>query len=125
MSPKNVRLGWAVLGAAIPLASLAVAAGGAEPQPAAGFERGIPPPFAARCPARPRPTPPKSGPPLDQKAGTIQGGDGGKAVIPGKSAESEIILRVTSHDSKKVMPPAGKPLSDREVALLRAWIDQG
>jgi mono/diheme cytochrome c family protein len=125
MSSKNVRLGWAVLGAAVPLASLAVAAGGAEPQPTTDFERDIRPLFAARCLACHGPTLQKSGLRLDQKAGTIQGGDGGKAVIPGKSAESEIILRVTSHDPKKVMPPAGKPLSDREVALLRTWIDQG
>ena len=125
MSAKNVRLGWAVLGAAIPLASLTVAAGGAEPQPTADFERDIRPLFAARCLACHGPTLQKSGLRLDQRAGTLQGGDSGRAVVPGKSSESEIILRVTSRDPKKVMPPAGKPLSEREVALLRAWIDQG
>jgi len=125
MVSKNKQLGWAVVGAVLPIASLAVAAGGAEPQSAPDFERDIRPLFAARCLACHGPTSQKSGLRLDQKTGTIMGGDSGKAVLPGKSAESELILRVLSRDPKKMMPPAGKPLSDREVALLRTWIDRG
>jgi hypothetical protein len=48
-----------------------------------------------------------------------------KAVVPGKSADSEIIRRVTSTDKDVRMPPKGEPLSAKEVELLRAWIDQG
>ncbi len=48
-----------------------------------------------------------------------------KVVVPGKSAASEIINRVTSTDPEERMPPKGPPLSAKEVALLRAWIDQG
>lgn len=125
MSPKSRQVGWIALGLAIPLASLAVAAGGAEPPAKPDFERDIRPLFAARCLACHGPSAQKSGLRLDQQAGTILGGDSGKAVLPGKSAESEIILRITTRDPKKVMPPAGKPLSEREVALLRSWIDQG
>jgi hypothetical protein len=48
-----------------------------------------------------------------------------KAVVPGKSAESELIKRVTSSDKDERMPQKGEPLSAKEVELLRAWIDQG
>jgi hypothetical protein len=48
-----------------------------------------------------------------------------KAVVPGKSADSEIIRRVTSTDKDVRMPSKGEPLSEKEVALLRAWIDEG
>ncbi|HEY2881714.1 MAG TPA: PSD1 and planctomycete cytochrome C domain-containing protein [Pirellulales bacterium] len=48
-----------------------------------------------------------------------------KAFIPGKSAESELISRVTSTDPDEWMPPQGQRLSAEQVALLKRWIDQG
>jgi hypothetical protein len=48
-----------------------------------------------------------------------------KAVVPGKGNDSEIIRRVTSTDPDVRMPSKGEPLSAKEVALLRAWIDEG
>jgi cytochrome c553 len=48
-----------------------------------------------------------------------------KVAKPGKSGESELIARVTSKDPGQRMPPKGPALSEKEVALLRAWIDQG
>lgn len=48
-----------------------------------------------------------------------------KAVVPGKSAASELIRRITSDDPSERMPPKGPPLSAKEVVTLRAWIDQG
>src|SRR5207248_7864736 len=48
-----------------------------------------------------------------------------KAVVPGKSGETLMIVRVTHADPKKRMPPKGPALSDKEIATLRAWIDQG
>src|SRR5215470_3149198 len=48
-----------------------------------------------------------------------------KAVVPGKSGESELIRRVTSKDPDERMPAKGEPLTAKQVALLRAWIDQG
>lgn len=125
MSVTGKKLCWSLLGVAIPLASAAVAAGSADPPRKVEFERDIRPLFVARCLACHGPTAQKSGLRLDQKSGTILGGDTGKAVVPGKSGESEIFLRVTSHDAMKLMPPSGKPLSPREVELLRDWIDQG
>jgi hypothetical protein len=48
-----------------------------------------------------------------------------KAVVPGKSEASELLKRVASTDPEYRMPPKGKPLAPAEVALVKAWIDQG
>ncbi len=52
---------------------------------------------------------------------------GEKPIVPGKSAESELIKRVTSTDPDEVMPQPdhGPRLSESEIALLTAWIEQG
>jgi hypothetical protein len=47
-----------------------------------------------------------------------------KVVVPGKSGESELVKRITSRDPEERMPPKGERLTQREVALVRAWIDQ-
>src|SRR5438105_3772794 len=48
-----------------------------------------------------------------------------RVVQPGKSAQSELIRRVTSKDDEVRMPPAAAPLPAETVALLRRWIDSG
>ncbi|MFT5525365.1 MAG: mono/diheme cytochrome c family protein, partial [Pirellulaceae bacterium] len=47
------------------------------------------------------------------------------AVVPGKTAMSAILNRITSTDADERMPPAGKPLTEKEVAAIRSWIEQG
>jgi len=50
------------------------------------------------------------------------------AIVAGKSGESELIARVSSDDPDSVMPPSGsgkKPLTEKEIALLKRWIDEG
>ncbi len=49
-------------------------------------------------------------------------------VVPGNPDASEMIKRVTQPNAAMRMPPAWsdrKPLSEKEVATLRAWIQQG
>ena len=48
-------------------------------------------------------------------------------VVPGKVEKSELIARVTSKDVDEVMPPPkhGKPLPEKDIALLREWIKEG
>lgn len=48
-----------------------------------------------------------------------------KVVVPGKSGDSELMKRITSRDPDERMPPKGERLSEQQVALFRAWIDQG
>ncbi len=48
-----------------------------------------------------------------------------KAAVPSKASESELIKRVTSKDKDTRMPPQGEPLTEKEVHVLQAWIDDG
>ena len=63
---------------------------------------------------------------LDTAAHMRTGGDGGPAVVAGKSSESLLIEAVTGGEDWR-MPPAGEgePLSAEEIARLKAWIDAG
>ncbi len=70
----------------------------------------------------------KGGLRLDSRGAALRGGENhAPAIIPGQSAESPLIRFVAGLDKEIVMPPAeeGKRLSSEQVALLRAWIDQG
>src|SRR5262245_51592149 len=48
-----------------------------------------------------------------------------KVAVPGKSAASEIIKRVTHKEAEQRMPPKGDPLTEKEIAVLAKWIDDG
>ncbi|MCB1087087.1 MAG: DUF1549 domain-containing protein, partial [Verrucomicrobiae bacterium] len=64
---------------------------------------------------------------LDKREGATADLGGYAAIVPGKSGDSELIARILESDSDEVMPPpeTKKTLSEREVALLKAWIDAG
>jgi WD40 repeat protein len=58
-------------------------------------------------------------------AGVMKGSGKGPVVIPGKSAESPLIQYV-GKTRKPFMPPKDEePLTPKELALLKLWIDQG
>jgi hypothetical protein len=98
---------------------------GAE-QTKVDFARDIQPIFIKRCYECHGPDKQKNELRLDRKADAFRGGKSGKAVlVPGKSAESELIRRVTATDPEDLMPSKGEPLTGEQVASLRAWIDQG
>src|ERR1051325_2784488 len=61
---------------------------------------------------------------LDLRQNALRGGDYGPVIKVGDSAASKLIRRVVDGDGGIQMPPTG-PLSDDEIGLLRAWIDQG
>lgn len=65
---------------------------------------------------------------LDLKARAFEGGDGGKSIVPGKSAESRLIQLIAGLDEDAgLMPPEGEgtPLTPEQIGIFRAWIDQG
>ncbi len=47
------------------------------------------------------------------------------ALIPGNGARSELIRRVKHTDPEVRMPLEGEPLSEREIAVLERWINEG
>jgi len=90
------------------------------------YQRDIQPIVQSRCYECHGEKKQKSGIRLDRKSSVFQGGDSGKpAVLPGKSKESILIQRITSTDDDEVMPPKGERLTAEQIALIRAWIDQG
>ena len=58
---------------------------------------------------------------------TKQLADGKKAIVPGRWHKSELINRVSSHDPEVMMPPPEmkRQLSEKEIALLKRWIEEG
>jgi ankyrin repeat protein len=66
----------------------------------------------------------QSGLRLDLRQNALRGGDYGPVIVPGNSGESTLIKRLVHGDGGMQMPPSG-PLTDEEIGILRAWIDQG
>ena len=62
---------------------------------------------------------------LDAAASIRKGGRHGPAIKPGYAAGSLLIERITDPEHSTRMPPQGKPLTEKQIALLKAWIDQG
>ncbi len=65
---------------------------------------------------------------LDTREGALADHDGVKAIVPGNPEKSELIYRITTEDKDDLMPPpkhVKKPLSKKEIALFRQWIQEG
>ncbi|MEL6719398.1 MAG: c-type cytochrome domain-containing protein, partial [Bacteroidota bacterium] len=65
---------------------------------------------------------------LDIEAIAKEALENGKYIIhAGNARKSKLIDRITSSDPDYQMPPPenGKPMNEREIALLKKWIDQG
>src|SRR5262245_6322343 len=88
------------------------------------FTRDVRPILQQRCYSCHGPEKQRSSFRLDRKADALRGGESGRAIVPGKSADSPLIHRATGRDGS-FMPPKGERLTAEQVAVLRAWIDQG
>lgn len=62
---------------------------------------------------------------LDHKPSAFEGGDFGKAIIPGDAENSRLIHAVEGRNPKMRMPRKRDPLSAAQIALLNSWIDSG
>ena len=68
---------------------------------------------------------------LDTLEATLKGGEDGKVIMPGKSADSMLVHNVAHiGDEDMWMPPPDnkdkiQPLTKDQIGLIRAWIDQG
>jgi hypothetical protein len=62
---------------------------------------------------------------LSDRDRLFAGGKSGPAIVPGSSGKSLLIQRVASLDVDDVMPPEGERLSQNQLRILRAWIDEG
>lgn len=91
------------------------------------FTRDIKPILETSCLRCHGPERPKSRFRLDNREAALKGGDNGVDIIPGNSAKSPFIHYVSYLVEDMEMPPTGKGqrLTPEQIALLRAWIDQG
>jgi hypothetical protein len=64
---------------------------------------------------------------LDRRASAVQKHKHGTAIVPGRSAESELVRRVRAADEGERMPPieSGNRLTREQIALLERWIQEG
>jgi hypothetical protein len=90
------------------------------------FVRDVKPILARRCFACHGPDVGEGGLRLHELEAAIADLDSGsQAIVPGKPEESALLERVSSTDEFMRMPPEGKPLSEREIGILRQWIESG
>ncbi len=61
---------------------------------------------------------------LDTFEDVATGGNHGKIIEPGKSAESRLYLMITGK-AAPAMPLSGKPLAEGDIEIIRKWIDAG
>lgn len=88
------------------------------------FETNIRPIFAEHCIKCHGPEKQWSNFRLDSREALLKGGDFGEGAVPGKPAESLLIKAVRQVDEELSMPPKSK-LSDRQIADLETWVQQG
>jgi mono/diheme cytochrome c family protein len=110
------------------LSGLVLAFGAVSLLPAAAevdFTRDVQPILRRNCYACHGPGMQQSGLRFDDSAAALKGGNSGPAIIPGKSSESPMILRIRAEKGQPQMPPGPKKLDESQAAILAAWIDQG
>jgi hypothetical protein len=118
---------------ALPLALLAVLAadaGHAAGPPARrtiSFREDIYPLLRARCLRCHQGSNPRSHVRLDVRGEWLGESNGRPLVVPGQASRSRLIQVVSGVVPDRLMPPPGrgKRLTAAQVALLRAWVDQG
>ena len=89
------------------------------------FAKDIEPIFAASCLVCHGPVAQRSNFRLDSRAAALKGGLSGPVIIPGKSADSLLVRLVAGIEGDRLMPLGGPRLTDEQIGLIRAWIDQG
>src|SRR5262245_23418259 len=89
------------------------------------YNRDVRPILSNRCFKCHGPDLKKAGLDLTSRDGAVKKlKDGATAVVPGKSALSEMIARVTAGEGER-MPPKGDALTPQQIEVLKHWINQG
>jgi WD40 repeat protein len=92
---------------------------------AVGYDKEVAPIFANKCQACHSGSVTKGKFDVSRYEFLLQGGKRGKAILPGQAADS-LLVKLAGRTQKPFMPPKGEdPLTPAELALIKAWIDQG
>ena len=89
------------------------------------FVKDVQPIFSATCYECHGPAKQKAKLRLDSKELAMAGGNSGPSIVPGDSAKSYLVKRLLGQGDEDQMPAKHDPLSDAQIATVRAWIDQG
>lgn len=136
--PAVMTIGKCVLPVVLSLAACALLAADETAAPAndsglppaatskVDFAKELQPLFAERCYDCHGEKKQESGFRVDNRADMLKGGDHGPAIVISNSATS-IMVQVLAdvHPDIIAMPKKKDPLSDEQIGLVRAWIDQG
>ncbi len=116
-SSRGLALGLALAFVALP----AIPSQAADDAPL--FERDIRPILQAHCVKCHAHTDPEAGLDLSTAGSLLKGSDDGPIVIAGSAEQSSLVQKIASGE----MPPSkeNNPLSDAQIALVRAWIAGG
>jgi hypothetical protein len=98
----------------------------ADDRPAVDYQRDVLPIFRETCYKCHDGRKKESGFRIDVRSAALRGGESGKpAIVPGHSAKSELVRRVTVAEGNEAMPPGKLKLTLTQVKTLRDWIDAG
>ncbi|WP_238381305.1 PSD1 and planctomycete cytochrome C domain-containing protein [Mariniblastus fucicola] len=95
-----------------------------DASPTIDFVRDLQPIFRVHCYECHAGTTEEGGLNLGVGTKAIEGGDSGKVIHAGNARES-LILDVVSGEDRSMPPEGNEPLSEKQIMLLKAWIDQG
>ena len=113
------------LAAAVGQPSLAQSNTSGEPPSSVDFEAEVFPLFEQRCLACHGSEQQMGGFRLDSKVTALKGGVSGRDILPGNADGSPLFQRIAGIGDLNAMPMTGERLSPDEVALVKAWIDEG
>lgn len=93
----------------------------AQPEVSLNFERDIAPVLKQNCTICHSGPKPQAELDLSSLQGALKGSKSGKVIVPGASGQSLLLEKVVSG----TMPPGKAKLSEKDIALIRRWIDSG
>jgi mono/diheme cytochrome c family protein len=114
-----MKLAAAITGLAISFAAISSSAASVD------YVREVKPILARHCVSCHGAIKPRGDLRLDTAALAKKGGKDGPCIVPGSAEESALIEVISADAGEDRMPLKRPPLSDKEIATLRAWIDQG
>src|SRR5882724_6358670 len=100
---------------------------GAKATPAkVSYYRDVRPILQANCQGCHQPAKAKGGYVMTEFKRLLAGGDSeGEAIVPEHPEKSAVLKMITPQDGEVKMPKGKTPLMENDVALIRAWIEQG
>ncbi|TWT61838.1 PSD1 and planctomycete cytochrome C domain-containing protein [Rubinisphaera italica] len=126
MSTTKSKKCLCLLSAFIILYGLQTQIQAADPKSEIDFEKHVQPILRQHCFRCHGESHEKGGFRLSRKAAAFGTGDSEEAlIIPGNAAASLLITRVEDADAGDLMPLDGEPLADKDIRILKKWINQG